>query len=147
VLPLLDSHSVVIPEGDAAAWRGIVRFVGERMSSPTAARYARLVGCVPAVASGPRPVDVGSTIPGFEVTAFTPAQELIVSGRHHFARYELVFRMSASTATSPATVVAESRAQFPGRLGGVYRMLVIGTRFHVLAVRHMLRSIAREAAA
>jgi hypothetical protein len=150
VLPLLDSHSVVVPEGDAAAWRGIVRLVSFRMSSPAAARYARLVGCVPAVAGGPRPVDVGSTVPGFEVTTFEPGHELVVGGRHHFARYELVFRVSAAVNTSTdgasATVAAETRAEFPGRLGRLYRLLVIGTRFHVIAVRRMLRSVAREAA-
>jgi hypothetical protein len=72
VLPLLESHSVAIPSGETAAWRWIVRLVSDRMSSPAAARYARLVGCVPVVASGPRPVEVGSTIPGFEVTTFEP---------------------------------------------------------------------------
>ena len=139
MLPLLDSHSTVIPAGNAAAWRGVLRLVSERMSSPTAARYARLVGCVPAIASGPRPVEVGSTVPGFEVTALDPQCELVLSGRHRFARYQVVFRVSE------ATVTTESRAEFPGRLGGIYRVLVIGTRLHVLAVRRMLRSIAREA--
>jgi hypothetical protein len=142
MLPLLDSHSVVIPAGNAAAWRGVVRFVSDRMSSPAAARYARLVGCVPANASGPRPVEVGSTVPGFEVTTLESGRELVLTGRHRFARYQVVFRVSGAPAS---TVVAESRAEFPGRLGAVYRMLVIGTRFHVLAVRRMLRSVAREA--
>ena len=145
MLPLLDSHSVVIPAGTSAAWRGVVRLVSDRMSSPAAARYARLVGCVPAAASGPRPVEVGSTVPGFEVTTLKPERELVLTGRHRFARYQVVFRVSGAPASTVSTVVAESRAEFPGRLGAVYRMLVIGTRFHVLAVRRMLRSIAREA--
>jgi hypothetical protein len=147
VLPLLDSHSKVIPAGDAAAWRGLVRFVSDRMSPPTAARYARLVGGQPAIASGPRPIEVGSTIPGFEVTALELGREVVLTGRHRFSRYQIVFKVSQGTTSAESAVSVESRAEFLGRLGRLYRVLVVGTRFHVLAVRRMLRSIAREAAA
>ncbi len=43
------------------------------------------------------------------------------------------------------TVLAESRAEFPGASGRVYRGLVIGTRGHVVAVRRLLQAIKRRA--
>lgn len=141
MLPLIDTHSIAVPQGDRAAWGGIVRLVSERMSSRLGARYASLIGAVPARDSGPRPVELGSTMPGFEVTAFAPGRELALTGSHHFSRYQLVFRVEGGS------VVAETHAEFPGALGWAYRLLVIGTRAHRIIVRRLLRSIAREAAA
>ena len=41
----------------------------------------------------------------------------------------------------PPYVDTHRLAAFPGPLGRVYRALVIGTRGHVVAVMHMLRSV------
>jgi hypothetical protein len=38
---------------------------------------------------------------------------------------------------------ATTRASFPGARGQAYRALVIGTRAHVLATRHMLHAVRR----
>ena len=129
----------------------MLRFVEDRMPSRTAARYARVVGAVPAIESGPRPFAIGSTVPGFAVTALDPERELVLTGRHRFAGYQLVFRVrtapaSTASAVESATVEVESRAEFPGVLGGLYRVMVVVSRFHVLAVRRILRAVAREAA-
>jgi hypothetical protein len=39
----------------------------------------------------------------------------------------------------------DERAICIGAAGGIYRLLVIGTRGHVVAVRHLLALIARRA--
>jgi hypothetical protein len=40
-------------------------------------------------------------------------------------------------------LTATTRAAFPGARGQAYRALVIGTRAHVLATRHMLHAVRR----
>jgi hypothetical protein len=40
-------------------------------------------------------------------------------------------------------LTATTRAAFPGARGRAYRALVIGTRAHVLATRHMLHAVRR----
>ena len=40
---------------------------------------------------------------------------------------------------------AETRAEFPGKTGRLYRTAVIGTRGHVLATRSVLRTVRRRA--
>jgi len=42
-------------------------------------------------------------------------------------------------------VRAETRAEFPGLQGSVYRALVIGTRGHVLVTRRILAAVQRRA--
>jgi hypothetical protein len=39
---------------------------------------------------------------------------------------------------------AQTYADFPGVRGRIYRALVIGTRGHVLATNHVLRSVKRR---
>lgn len=40
------------------------------------------VGCADAHASGPRPLEVNSTFPGFRVTRIEPRSALVLTGRH-----------------------------------------------------------------
>lgn len=68
----------------------------------------------------------------------------VLEGRHPFATYRLAFRVH-DAASDQSIVTAESRAAFPGLKGSAYRTAVIGTRFHVLAVKAMMRRIARRA--
>lgn len=117
----------------------------ERMSSRSAARYIRLVGGHPSTATGPRPLQAGSSIPGFAITELDAPHRVVLRGRHRFSDYQLAFHVEPTPTGSRVT--AESRAVFPGFAGDVYRLLVIGTRLHILAVRRMLRTIVREAAA
>jgi hypothetical protein len=65
-------------------------------------------------------------------------------GEHPFARYRLTFRVEERGRRS-TLVTAETHAAFPGPHGTLYRLAVIGTRFHVLAVRRMLGGIRRRA--
>ena len=112
-------------------------------SGGAAPRYARLVGCADTEAGGPRPLEVGSTFPGFHVAELIPERLLALRGSHHFSDYELVFRLEPLGGVR-TRLVAETRADFPGVKGRAYRALVIGTRMHVLVVRRVQRSVAHR---
>jgi hypothetical protein len=127
-------------------WPVLLGAVERSFSRLGAGGYARLVGCVPVDASGPRPLAEGSTVPGFRVVRAVPERELVLEGRHRFSTYALTFRLDG-TDSSRSRLAAESRATFPGLAGGAYRLLVIGTRGHVVAVRHLLSGIKHRAEA
>ena len=142
-LPWVDEHAGEISAPVSVVWPALLRTV-ERMTVGSAApRYARAVGCADTEAGGPRPLEVGSTIPGFHVAALTPERLLVMAGSHHFSDYALSFRLEPLGAVR-TRVVAETRATFPGLKGRVYRALVIGTRMHVLVVRRVLRGVSRR---
>ena len=65
-------------------------------------------------------------------------------GEHRFSRYALIFRLT-ETAAGPVRLSAETRAEFPGVQGRVYRTLVIGSRGHVIATHSILRNRCRRA--
>jgi hypothetical protein len=69
----------------------------------------------------------------------------VLRGSHRFSTYELAFLVDET----PQGVIVRARtsAAFPKARGRIYRLLVIDSRGHVLAVRAMLRDIARRAAA
>jgi hypothetical protein len=106
-------------------------------------RVAGGLGCVPGERAG-EPGEIGSTVPGFLITRAVPPAVLALMGEHRFSRYALVFRIT-QTPAGPARLSAETRAEFPGRSGSLYRTLVIRTRGHVLAVHSILRSVRRLA--
>ena len=142
-LPRVDEHSTPVAASPDIALRAITRVV-ENSSSPTwASAVARVLGCQDTSRSGPRPLAVGSTVPGFHVVAAGP-RELALVGRHRFSSYALVFRVD-EPADGTSLLRAESRALFPGPLGRAYRAAVIGTRGHVLVVRQILASAKRLA--
>jgi hypothetical protein len=142
-LPWVDEHAEEISAPASRVWPALLRTV-ERMADGAAApRYARAVGCADTEAGGPRPLEVGSTLPGFHVVAVTPERLLVLAGSHHFSDYALSFRLEPLGAVR-TRVIAETRADFPGLRGRAYRALVIGTRLHVLAVRRVLRRVARR---
>ena len=141
-LPHVDEHSIVIAADREAVWPALERVV-DRVGTP---RFARLLGCEDTEASGPRPLAEGSSVPGFHVARLDDASELALAGRHRFSDYELVFRID-DLGAGRARLRAETRAIFPGRRGAVYRMLLMGTRAHVLATRRLIAAVAREAEA
>lgn len=143
-LPQVDEHETTVPAPTDVVWATLVEAVERGFSGKGAAAYARLVGCVPRSASGPRPLGEGSTIPGFVVAAALPGQELALEGRHRFSTYALTFRLDALDA-SRTRLRAESRATFPGVHGAAYRFVVIGTGGHAIAVRRLLDGIRRRA--
>lgn len=142
-LPRIDEHATTIAGTVAQVWPALLDAVDGAFSRPAAAAYARAVRCADPVASGPRPLAEGATVPGFRVTAAVPGRELVLVGRHRFSSYALTFRLEQ---LSPGSVrlSAESRATFPGVPGRLYRLLVIGTRAHVVGVRRLLGAVRRR---
>ncbi len=72
------------------------------------------------------------------------AERLTLVGRHRFARYLLTFELTDVSQRS-TQLRAQSYAAFPGVRGRVYRTLVVGSRAHVVATNHVLRSVRRLA--
>jgi hypothetical protein len=67
----------------------------------------------------------------------------VLRGRHRFSEYAIVVRIDTTGTGSRCRL--ESRGAFPGPLGAAYRLLVVGTRGHVVPVRSLLGSIRRRA--
>lgn len=131
-------------EADRENSWGALQRVLEATGSAGFARYARLIGAADTEASGPRPLSQGSAVPGFHVAAADEPHELALAGRHMFSSYALVFHLE-DLAPGRTLLRAETRAEFPGLKGAVYRMLVIRSRAHVLATRRILSAVKRAA--
>jgi hypothetical protein len=143
-LPLVDEHALTLGAPGEAAWEAILDVARRSFSGSPAELLAGLLGCEERRAGG-SPGELGSTVPGFRVARSVPPRELALRGRHRFSEYSLVFRVD-DLGGGRSRVRAETRAEFPGRAGAVYRALVIGTRGHRVAVRRILRAVARRAA-
>lgn len=142
-LPFVDEHGVEVEAPPEVVWESLCRVAEGSFSSPAAARFARLLGCEPSTASGPRPLAEGSSIPGFSVAQAQPGSELALVGRHRYSEYALVFRLEGNGGTT--RLRAETRARFPGATGRLYRAAVIGTRTHVLVTMRLLGAVERRA--
>jgi hypothetical protein len=143
-LPHVDEHAAIVAADRATTWEALLRVVEGTVSAGGASRFASVLGCADTEASGPRPLAPGSTVPGFHVSVADAPAELALEGSHRFSRYALVFRLDELDG-GRTRLRAETRAEFPGLKGGVYRGLVIGTRMHVLATRRILGTTKRRA--
>jgi hypothetical protein len=143
-LPHIDQHSLVVDAAREPTWESLLRVAEASVSSGAAPHFARLVGCVDTEPSGPRPLAQGSVLSGFHVETATAPAELVLAGRHRFSTYALIFRLD-ELGEDRTRVHAETRAEFPGLKGAVYKALVIGTRMHVLVTRRILAGVKRRA--
>lgn len=143
-LPHVDEHSVEIAAGAAATWDALLRVVEASFGSAGTARVARLLGCADVVASGPRPLDTGSALPGFHVENAARPKQLPLAGSHRFSEYALIFRLEEPE-KGHTRLRAETRATFPHLKGRIYRALVIGSRGHVLVTNRLLQAAKRRA--
>jgi hypothetical protein len=91
-LPYVDEHAVILAAGIEDAWAALVGVVEGAFSLKGSRALARLLNCTDSDASGPRPLERGSTIPGFHVASAQRPVELALAGRHRFSRYALSFR-------------------------------------------------------
>lgn len=143
-LPQLDEHTTVIAADDDRVWEALLQVVDAAGSRAGAAILLWILGCDDRTASGPRPLEQGSTTPGFRVAVAAPRRELILAGRHRFASYELVFHIDRRDLCE-TQLRAVSRATFPSVFGWVYGRLLISTGMHVRAVRSLLSAVQRRA--
>ncbi|MDV9187099.1 hypothetical protein R6L23_02510 [Streptomyces sp. SR27] len=141
-LPFVDEHCVVVDLAATELWARLLPRVERSLSRGGGARYARVVRTVPRGCGGARPLALGSDFPGFRVVGVLPGRELALEGRHLFSTYRLVFRIQELT-DGRSRLRAETRASFPGAAGWVYRLLVIRSGGHALAMRRMLDAYRR----
>ncbi len=144
-LPFVDEHAVEVEASAERTWAAMLATV-RGLGRGHGRLAARALGCLSLDSSG-EIGRIGSTMPGFIVTRSIPPALLALMGEHRFSRYALVFSVTPLGDGDHVRVAAETRAEFPGRSGRVYRRLVIGSRGHVLATRTILRAIKRRAEA
>jgi hypothetical protein len=142
-LPFIDEHATFIATGTDRVWLALTQMLDRSLSGGAWARYARAIGCADVATAGPRPLTAGSALVGFRVVEATHASELALAGRHHFSSYALIFRLEELDA-GQSRVSAETRAEFPGVMGYLYRLLVVGTGGHVVGVRRLLSATKRR---
>ncbi|MBB4664175.1 hypothetical protein [Conexibacter arvalis] len=139
-LPYIDEHARIVGGSREQVWRALVDTV--RRETAGGEPLARLLGCEQTAGSRPFEGEPGQTIPGFRVAEAEPGRRLALRGRHRFADYQLTFLLD-----DDGRLRALTHADFPGLRGRVYKALVIGTRGHVVATRHLLRAVGRRVAA
>jgi hypothetical protein len=140
----VDEHSIAVKADPDATWDAALRVVDRSFASTRTSRVARLLGCADVAASGPRPLAAGSAFPGFHVEAAERPRELALAGGHRFSDYALILRLE-DLGGGRTRLRAETRAEFPGLRGRIYRALVIGTRGHVVVVNRLLAAVRRRA--
>ena len=142
-LPYVDEHGAEVSASAERTWAALLDYIGGTGGHLLTGLVARGLGCEPSERRG-EPGRIGSTIPGFVATRSIAPAVLALMGEHRFARYALIFRI-AEVGGDTVRLGAETRAEFPGRTGRLYRLAVIGSRGHVLATRGILRSVRRAA--
>ncbi len=143
-LPFIDQHATRVGAAPEATWGALLGMLGASVSAAPAAHFARLLGCSDTLAAGPRPLAAGSRIPGFQVEVATEPQKLALVGRHRFSDYALIFRLD-QLGVAGTRLRAETRAEFPGLRGRLYRALVIGSGAPMLITRGLLDAARRHA--
>lgn len=132
-LPFVDEHRQAVTASPEAVWAAVARVL--RRTTGESSTFAKVLGCEPLRATPVFEGNAGETVPGFRVVEATPGR-MVLRGRHRFSDYALTFAFEGGE------LRAETRAAFPGVLGGLYRAAVIGTGGHRLITRRMLRQIA-----
>lgn len=143
-LPYVDEHSVQIPATPQRTWEALLTAFDRSLGA--APWFARLLGCQDTRPEGPRPLAPGSSLPGFHVAQALAPELLDLAGSHRYARYLLRFRLEPM-GEGHTRLRAITRAEFPGLLGRLYRLLVISSRLHLLATRRMLSMVKKRACA
>lgn len=129
-LPFVDEYVVKVAGDSAQVWDSLRQYVRSMRFNPEGL-LARALGTEPAE--------------GFEVASEIPLEEIVLVGRHRFSSYRLTFRLGEPHGAS-VPVHAITHAAFPGAAGRAYRLLVISSRGHRLAVRHMLKRMRSASA-
>lgn len=126
-LPYVDEHRTTVEASPAEAWRGLRAYVDRMLAANDGRLFSRLLGARPSA--------------GFEIAEEEPQCALVLTGRHRFSHYRLVFELEPSGAHT--ILKARTYAVFPGLHGRAYRLLVISSGAHAVATRRMLASTRR----
>lgn len=141
-LSYVDEHTIEVDALPQKVWSALWKTMSR--SSGSSSLAARALGCDQTRADPGGPPVVGAAIIGFRVATALPPAELALEGRHRFSRYALVFRIE-ELGDGASRLRAETRADFPGIAGRAYRMLVIGSKGHVLALRRLMGGVKQRA--
>jgi hypothetical protein len=142
-LPFVDDHVQPVAAAPERTWQALVDVLGGFPALPGV--LTSVWGLDPATGGGWRDDPVpGDAVPGFAVAQADPPRTLVLRGRHRFSHYELRFSLEPAAADR-TELHARTDAAFPGLLGRGYRLAVISSGGHVLAVRRMLTRVARRA--
>ncbi|MGH3724993.1 MAG: hypothetical protein ACRDUS_12830 [Mycobacterium sp.] len=125
----IDEHAIRISAPRDRVWENLQHYVEAFLRSADRSPIGLLLGTRPRA--------------GFAVDGMEPERRLSLAGQHRFSRYELVFELG-ETSDGGTQLRAQTYADFPGLRGRIYRALVIGSRGHVLATNHILRSVKRR---
>jgi hypothetical protein len=134
-LPFVDEHRQSFDVPVDLVWSALLKVLRRQMAG--SARFARVLGCDPAVGTAEFAGRPGDAVPGFRVVEAEPGHRLALRGRHRFSDYALTFVLDDHQ------LRAQTHAAFPGLLGRLYRAAVIGTGAHRRVTRRLLRKIAR----
>lgn len=145
-LPYIDTHMETVEAGATKTWEALLSVLRGSLAKGPPAALAGAMRLDPPIAHGDwsAGLKAGDSLPGFEVEDVLVAERLALTGRHRFSRYALVFELEAEAGGARSLLRAQTHAAFPGTLGKVYRMMVIGTRAHRLVVRRLLRRVAER---
>jgi hypothetical protein len=138
-LPFIDEHSTEVGAAPERAWAALRQVLSRSFGGLAREGFARLLGASETRPHGD-PLTPGSTMAGFRVAHADAPAKLVLEGEHRFSRYALIFHLDP-TPEGRCRLRGETRAEFPGLRGRVYRMAVIGTRGHVVAVRRVLSAV------
>lgn len=139
--PFVDEHEVRVAAPALVVWRALTaRLSGDHIGRNVA--VGRVLGTEPRRSSGTFP-EKGAAVAGFKVTESVPGKLLELTGRHRFSQYRLVMTLAEQAGATVLT--ARTYARFPGALGAVYRLLVIGSGGHRFIARALLREVRRQA--
>jgi hypothetical protein len=142
-LPPIDEHYIDVDAPAEATYAALFPAIERAFAGKFAQGYCERVGATETKSGG----DLhhpGGTLPGFTVTRAIAPVMLALAGKHQLAQYAVVFRIDLIPGQR-SLVRLETRAEFIGAKGRVYKAGVLGTRLHVIAARRMLRAIKREA--
>jgi hypothetical protein len=142
-LPSVNEISVEVKADAIRTWEALIATIPRLFDTRRARRVAPLLGCAHTEAAGD-PSVIGSALPGFVVARSVRPAMLALLGQHRYSRYALVFTVD-DLGGGRSRITAETRAEYPGRAGGLFGALLVRSRGQLTAVNRILESVRKRA--